>query len=67
MLAIPIRLLASFDEQGSQWLADDGTYTLRVGVSCRDIRQTANVRVKRYTEKVNNVLKPQVQLNLLHQ
>ena len=67
MLAIPIRLLASFDEQGSQWLADDGTYTLRIGVSCRDIRQTANVRVKRYTEKVNNVLKPQVQLNLLHQ
>ncbi len=64
-MQIPIRLLASFDEQGSQWLTAAGDYTFRIGASSRDIRQTLHAKVKRYTEPVSNALAPQEPLNLL--
>ncbi len=35
------RDLASFDPASSSWVADAGTYTVKVGASCEDIRQTA--------------------------
>ena len=66
-MQIPVRMLASFDEAGSQWLAEAGQYTFRIGASSRDIRCTATARVGQYTEKVSNALAPKVKLNLLKQ
>ena len=66
-MTIPVRDLASFDEAASQWLAEAGTYFFRIGNSSRDIAATASLKLAEYTEKVNDVMKPQQQLNLLHQ
>jgi beta-glucosidase len=66
-MQIPLRDLASFDEANSQWLTEAGTYAFRIGASSRDIKATVPLKVKEYTEKVNNVLAPQQPLNLLHQ
>ena len=64
-MQIPVRMLASFDEQNSQWLADGGLYEFHVGASSRDIRCTATVKVGEYTEKVSNALAPKARLNVL--
>lgn len=64
-MQIPVRMLASFDEAGSQWLTEAGTYTFRIGASSRDIRCTATAKVAQYTEKVSNALAPKVKLNLM--
>ncbi len=66
-MQIPVRLLASFDEAGSQWLTEGGNYTFNIGASSRDIRCTATAKVGQYTEKVSNALAPKVKLNLLKQ
>lgn len=66
-MTIEHRDLASFDEANSQWLADAGTYTFHIGASVADIKATSTLKIKEYTEKVNNVMAPQVQLNLLKQ
>ena len=66
-MPIPVRMLASFDEQGSQWLTEDGQYTFGIGASSRDIRCTAKAKVRRYTEKVSNALAPKSKLDLLKQ
>ena len=66
-MQIERRDLASFDEANSQWLVEGGTYTFRIGNSSRNILVTATAKVQEYTEKVNNVLAPQHQLNLLKQ
>ena len=65
-MQIPIRMLASFDEQNSQWLTDDGLYTFFIGTSIRDIRCVATAKVNQYIEKVSNALAPKVKLNILH-
>ena len=64
-MTFAVRDLASFDEAGSQWVTDSGTYTFHVGASIADIRGTATAKIGRYTEKVSNALAPQVPLNLL--
>ena len=64
-MPIPVRMLASFDEQGSQWLTEAGQYTFGIGASSRDIRCTATAKVSQYTEKVHNVLAPKAKLTLL--
>ena len=61
------RDLASFDEAGSQWLAEAGTYTFRIGSSSRDIHQTATAKLPEYTEKVHNAMAPKHPLRLLKQ
>ena len=66
-MQIEKRQLASFDEANSQWLAEAGQYTFRIGSSSRDIHLTASAKLTEYTEKVNNVMAPQQQLNLLRQ
>ncbi len=66
-MQIPVRMLASFDEAGSQWLTEGGNYTFNIGASSRDIRCTATAKVGQYTEKVSNALAPKVKLNLLKQ
>jgi len=55
-LSFPLtaRDLTSFDEASSAWLAEAGTYTVKVGASSEDIRQTATF-VKAREEKVATV------------
>lgn len=48
------RDLASFDEASSSWLAEAGTYTVKIGASSEDIRKTATF-VKAKEEKVATV------------
>ena len=65
-MVIPVRLLASFDEAGSQWLSEAGTYNVQIGASIADIRTTTQFKLaKAYTEKTSQALKPRQKLNLL--
>ena len=57
--------LASFDEAASAWVVSGGEYQFLVGASSQDIKATLKVDVKGQQTKVHNVLKPQVQMNLL--
>ena len=66
-MVIPVRDLSSFDEANSQWLTEAGTYTFRIGASSRDIKATASLALKEYTEKTSNALAPQQKLRLLTQ
>ena len=45
------RDLASFDEASSSWVAEAGTYTVKIGASSEDIRQSATF-TKAAEEKV---------------
>jgi beta-glucosidase len=66
-MTIPVRDLASFDEAGSQWLTEAGTYTFHIGASSRDIKATAQLKIAEYTEKTSNALAPRQKLHLLRQ
>ena len=57
--------LASFSEKLSAWKTDAGLYTFMICSSASDVEAKATAKVKAYTRKVNNVMKPNVQLNLL--
>ncbi len=57
--------LASYDTEGAQWKVDEGMYEILVAASATDIRQKVSINVKGSTEKVNDVMKPSVQMNLL--
>ena len=66
-MQLAVRDLASFDEAGSQWLAEEGQYTFRIGSSSRDLPLSVTAAVSRYTEKVSNALAPRQPLNVLKQ
>lgn len=66
-MTIPMRDLASFDEAGSQWAVDPGTYSFLVGDNVESIREKTTLLLGSYTEKTNNVLAMKEKLNLLHQ
>ena len=51
------RDLASFDAASSSWVAEAGTYTVKIGASSEDIRQTATF-TKAQDEKVATVAGP---------
>ena len=57
--------LASFQTARSAWITDAGRYTLKIGASSQDIRQTADFTVGRelITQTVNKVLQPNVSIN----
>ncbi len=57
--------LASFDEAASAWVVSGGEYEFLVGASSQDIKATLKADVQPQETKVHNVLKPQVQMNLL--
>lgn len=59
--------LASFDTNSTSWIAEAGTYTVKIGTSSLDIKQTAtfNLTKELVAEKCNRVLSPQVEMNEL--
>ena len=57
--------LASFDEAASAWVVAEGEYQFLVGASSQDIKATLTANVKAQQTKVNDAMKPQVQMNLL--
>lgn len=60
--------LASFNTNATAWIADAGTYTVKIGTSSLNIKQSATFKLAKdvVTEKCNKVLVPQVTINELH-
>lgn len=58
--------LASFCTESSEWQVAEGEYEVLVAASATDIRDRATIRVKAQQQKVNDVMKPNVELHLLH-
>jgi beta-glucosidase len=54
--------LASFDSNASAWIAEAGQYTVKIGASSMDIRQTGTFSLPKevVVEKVHKVMTPQV-------
>ena len=57
--------LASFDEAASAWAVAEGEYQFLVAASAQDIKATLTANAKAQQTKANDVMKPQVQMNLL--
>ncbi|MFL6518270.1 MAG: fibronectin type III-like domain-contianing protein, partial [Bacillus sp. (in: firmicutes)] len=59
--------LASFDEEENAWILEKGTYTVKVGASSEDIKETATFTVDHdmVVEKVNEALAPKVDFEQL--
>lgn len=58
---------ASFDEATSSWIAEAGNYTLKVGASSLNIKQTANFKIAKELSagKVTKALAPTREINKL--
>lgn len=56
--------LASFDTARLAWVAEAGTYTVKVGASSDDIKKTEKFKIAKtiVVEKVHNALQPQVKI-----
>ncbi len=59
--------LSSFNTDVTAWIADAGTYMVKIGSSSTNIKQTANFSLPKeiVVEKCNKVLIPQVSINEL--
>lgn len=59
--------LASFNTAQSAWVADAGSYAVKIGASSEDVKVTKSFTLTKdlIVEKVNKVLVPQVQINEL--
>jgi beta-glucosidase len=64
-MTVKVEDLASFNEKASAWKTDAGVYTFLICSSANDVEAHATAKVKAWTKKVNNVMKPNVKLNLL--
>jgi len=67
-IAITPDELASFNTDATAWVADAGTYTVKIGASSSNIKQTATFNLSKeiLVEKCNKVMQPQVPINELH-
>ena len=57
--------LASFNEKASAWKTDAGVYTFMICSSANTVEAKATAKVKAWTQKVHNVMQPNVKLNVL--
>jgi len=59
--------LASFITKRASWIAEPGNYTVKIGASSEDIKQTANFTLAKevVVEKDKNLLSPQVDIKEL--
>ena len=64
-LSITAPELASFDEAASAWVVAEGEYQFLIGASSQDIKATLTANAKSFQTKAHDVMKPQVQMNLL--
>ena len=64
-LTVATDQLASFSEESSAWVVDEGEYQFLVAASASDIKATLTLNVERSTFNVHNVLKPQAPMKLL--
>jgi len=64
-LSITAPELASFDEAASAWVVAEGEYQFLVGASSQDIKATLTANAKSQSTTAHDVMKPQVQMNLL--
>ena len=64
-LTVKAEDLASFDEAASAWVVAEGEYQFLVAASSQDIKATLTANAKSQQTKVNDVMKPQAQMNLL--
>ena len=57
--------LASFNTDASAWIADAGSYTVKIGASSLNIKQQATFQLAKdiVTEKVNKVMVPKAPIN----
>jgi len=64
-LKVNVADLASFDEEASAWVVAKGEYEFIVAASAQDIKATLKTTVQGQQTKANDVLKPQVKINVL--
>ena len=57
--------LASFNEKASAWKTDAGRYDFLICSSANDVEAKTSANVKAWSQKVHNVMQPNVKLNLL--
>jgi beta-glucosidase len=65
-MQVKVSDLASFNEKASAWKTDAGRYDFLICSSANDIEAKVSANVKAWTQKVHNVMKPNVKLNVLH-
>ena len=67
MLTLTVKAedLASFDEAASAWVVAEGEYQFLIAASSQDIKASLTANAKAWQAKANDVMKPQVQMNLL--
>jgi len=63
-LALTAKDLASFNTAKLAWVAEAGTYTVKVGASSEDIKKTEKFKIAKtiVAEKVHSALQPQVKI-----
>jgi beta-glucosidase len=66
-LALEPRSIASFDTARSSWIAEPGVYTVKLGASSKDIRQTATFSLEKEltVKKETEALAPKQPINEL--
>ena len=64
-LTVKTEDLASFDEAASAWVVAEGEYQFLVAASVQDVKVTLTANAKAQSTSAHDVMKPQVQMNLL--
>lgn len=66
-LVLAARDLASFDEKQNAWIAEAGSYTVRLGTSCLDIKASQNftLTTEKLVEKTHDTFKADSDLKIL--
>jgi beta-glucosidase len=64
-MTLTAKELASFNTSRTEWVADAGEYTVKIGSSCEKIEQSKTFHLDKeiVVEKVNKALTPQVSIN----
>ena len=64
---VPFKALASFNSSSSSWTVDAGSYIIKAGASCTDIRsETALVLDDSVSWKTSDILQQQYPINEMH-
>lgn len=64
-LTVKASELASYNEESSSWIVDEGNYAFLLAASSRDIKATLNADVATSAESTNDILKLKNPINIL--